>query len=556
MPISIDKLAFDEQIIVKQLKTDLKDDWFPDPIGFADFFDGNLIGKIVSSNCDTNSGNYKPSERNLFNVPKSNFTLRYALETGIADRAIYHALSRQLQVHFDKIISWRAFSHRIQQDGSSNKENRRNTKYSFRNGVMAWADFLGCVTEKIRSDSFLLSTDLANYFENISIATLKSEMISMTPSLELNSEAEAVVLAQIEQLFSYLTCWTYTADRGLPQNRDASSFLANVYMRRVDVAMEQQGFEYFRYMDDIKIVCASEAEARRALKALILELRAVGQSVNSGKTGIIPSTDLEKIKDHLGAGSIEMKRIASAWQTKSLKPIARSFVPLKKLTLDTLFKKKVDSREFRFCIPRLVTLAHCKEFEVPPEYFCDITPLIINALDHSPAATDMICRYLRVVDLNDDQYRILLDHLTSDGRKIYNYKNYRIWILLTQRNFRSDVALELARDTVRQRDDDATRAGATVYLGAMGSMKDRQFIAERFSSLKSFLGQRSALIAVQEVHFKSKKGGGASIREHVQPYLRGDLVGSYTKLNRSGKYVSPLETVSISSYVDLERDYD
>lgn len=556
MPIIIDHITLDEDIVEKQLKNDFRDDWFPDALGYSDYFDAGLLPSIVAKNFDRHHGQYEPSKASLLNIPKSNFTLRYALETSIADRAVYHALAVQLQAHFDKLISWRAFSHRLPTNVALMEERRSSVKYTFRPSVRAWSDFLGCVQERLAAGAVLLSTDLANYFENINLELLRNAMEGLVPQLDGEAAQKAKIRGQIEQLFNYLPHWSYSAERGLPQNRDASSFLANVYMRPVDAAMIGKGYEYFRYMDDIKVVCDDEATARKALKDLILMLRPLGQSVNSGKTAIVSSEDSKRVAELLNAGSVEMKRIASAWQSKSLKSIQRSFLPLKRLTLEVLRANRYDSREFRFCINRLETLARCAEFDVPAAFFAEMTSLVIDGLEHAPVATDSICRYLRAVDLSEEQLLAIFGHLADQKKAIYNWKNYRIWILLTQKEFRSEASIHFAKETIKAHGDDPTRAGATVYLGAMGSQADRHFIAERFHSLSSFLGQRAAIIGAQEVHFKARKKGGISINEHVRPHLRADLLGCYKALSRRGVYVSALEPLSITNFVDFERDYD
>lgn len=556
MAITIGYLTIDDEVIEKQLKNDFRDDWFPDAIGYDDYFRAGLLSSIIGKNYSDNHGMYQPSTAFLFNIPKANFTLRYALETSLTDRAIYHALAVRLLPQYDGFISWRVFSHRLDTATAATEAHRSHLKYTFRNGIAAWQDFLGCVNAKLAPNKVLLSTDLANYFENINLRTLRDEMLALVSEMAGEAHDKATTRGQVGQLFTYLSRWAFTEDKGLPQNRDASSFLANLYMRSVDQAMIEQGYEYFRYMDDIKIVCDDEAAARGALKRLILALRPVGQFVNSGKTSIVSTSDREKIREYLGSGSDEMKKIDSAWKTKSLKPIARSFLPLKTLALQTLHSRRYDSREFRFCIGRLETLARCKEFNVPAGYFADVTPLVMDGLDRAPVATDQICRYLRAVDLTATEVATLVQHLTEPSKCLYNWKNYQIWILLTQKGFRSEPVSRMARDIIAARGDDPTRAGASIYLGAIGSQEDRLFIAAHFHSLSSFLGQRAALIAVQEVHFKSREKGGVCINDHVGPHLREDLKGSYRALRRGGKYVLPLKPVSITHYVDLERDYD
>lgn len=553
MAVQLGSVSFDEDVVIKQLKIDFKDDWFPDPIGYSDFISAGLLPSIIRDNFQRNHGEYNPAKALLLNVPKSNFTLRYALETSFTDRAIYHSLAMHLLRFYDPVISQWVFSHR---SGSRENGGRSDPKYVFRNGIQAWSDFLGCVQSAARPGTVLLSTDLANYFENISLTKLKEIMLELVPALSADANEKAQIRQLVEQLFGYLTSWSFNGDRGLPQNRDASSFLANIYMRSVDQVMLERGYDYFRYMDDIKIVCSSEAAAKLALKELVLALRPLGQVVNGGKTAIVPSDDADAMRKCLDMPSIEMKRIDAAWSSKSLALISRTFVPLKRLTLDVLRHKNFNSREFRFCISRLETLGRCSEFKVPEAYFDDITPLVIDGLDSSPVSTDQICRYLRVVHISDDDYATLISHLSDGERAIYNWKNYRLWVLLTQRQYRSDQLIARAKQVVLERGDDPTRAGASLYLGAFGDISDRELIATKFSELESFLGQRNAVIAVQELHFRPAPNKNVSIATHVRDHLREDLKGTYRALNRGGVYFEELEPVSITRFVDQERDYD
>ncbi|MGO7544405.1 RNA-directed DNA polymerase [Rhizobium leguminosarum] len=551
MTIQCGSLALDAEKIEKQLRQDFRDDWFPDPINYSDMFSGDVLEGYISSNIENNDGEYRPIKAQLLNIPKANFTLRYALETSLADRAIYHGLASELLPYFDHLISWQVFSHRL--PTAERDKERVGTKYMFRSGVRAWSDFLGCVEAKLSPNSVLLSTDLANYFENISIPLLRTRFLDLVPQAA-PEQLQPEIQARIEELFTYLSAWCFKEDRGLPQNRDASSFLANIYMREVDIRMIEAGFQYYRYMDDIKIVCDSKASARKALKEFVLALRPIGQFVNSGKTKIVSAEDRELIKECLAAGSVEMKRIATAWNSKSLKPISRTLVPLKNLMLRTLREEKFDSREFRFCISRLETLARCSEFNVPPDYFAEVTSRIIDGLDIAPVATDQMVRYLRSVSLDDEAQQALVEHVSHPDKTIYNWKNYRIWLLLAQRGICTNELKVLARQIIEAREDDPTRAGASLYLGCLGTKADREFIAERFSSLTSYLGQRAAILAVQELHF-SGKGGNVTIKDAVAPFLRSDLRGTYSNLKRAGTYVAELEPLSVTNFLDLERDY-
>jgi len=84
MEIDLGTLRLDARLLIKRLQNDLNDDWFPDPIKYADLLAGDALATQISQNFEANQGEYRPSKSTLFNVPKPNFTLRYGLETGLA----------------------------------------------------------------------------------------------------------------------------------------------------------------------------------------------------------------------------------------------------------------------------------------------------------------------------------------------------------------------------------------------------------------------------------------------------------------------------------------
>ena len=252
----------------------------------------------------------------------------------------------------------------------------------------------------------------------------------------------------------------------------------------------------------------------------------------------------------LNPGEKEIQQIDSIWETRSLRPISRSFPLLRDLTLRKLCSGEVDSRAFRFCIKRLEALARCPEFEVPDTYFVNITPLVIKALSEYPASTDELSRYLSAVPTGEDDLTRIAMHLRDSSRNYYTWQSYRLWTLLVQKGYRNSDLLSFAMEVVRSGSDDANRCGATLYSGAFGDKRIRIEIAERFPDLDSFIGQRAALLAIQELHFRPH------VEDHIAPAIRNDLRNVYRGLKRRGLYVAPPEPFPITRILDMERHYD
>ena len=182
--------------------------------------------------------------------------------------------------------------------------------------------------------------------------------------------------------------------------------------------------------------------------------------------------------------------------------------------------------------------------------FPKITPLVINALSDHPASTDELARYIRAVPTTDEDLNQVAELLKDASRNYYTWQTYRLWLLLIQKNYFDTILLDYAMDVVRTQEDNAARSGATLYAGVFGSENERIDIAKGFSELNSFMGQRSAILAVQELHFRPH------IHNYVAPHVRDDLKNVYRNLNRSGNYVAPPLPTSITRVLDRERDYD
>ena len=541
--IDLGTVQLDEQSLFKQLRHDLKDDWFPDALDYDDLFEDSLLSNHISDIFTENSGRFTASKRSIFNIPKSNFTIRYALETGLADRAIYHGLVSFLVPRLDPLIPWNVFNHRHDAaDGRS--------RYMFRRAIPAWRDFAGVVENATTGQSVLLSTDLSNYYENIDLATLRQTLESVVPNSNCSAQEKSQLRNHINILFDCLATWTFDGRRGLPQNRDASSFLANIYMLPIDRHMLSRGYMYYRYMDDIKIVCENLHDARRALKELIVQLRDRGLSINSKKTTFCAGSDRAQLSQILDAGSLAMQQIDQIWQSRAIGPILRSIPTLKNLTLSSLSANVTDSREFRYYIKRLEFLARCREFNVPDTFFNSVTSAIVAAAPDNPATTDQFVKYLVAAGKPNSDYSPIIDFLTDADRSFYTWQNFRLWLALAQLGV-TTPSLRQRANALLQGADNATRAGAMLHLGATGTDADREQIAAHFSSLESFLGQRSALIAIHSLPYRP------IVRDQVQPYVRADLRGVYRALHRASRgYFKPVQPMALTDAVDVERDYD
>jgi hypothetical protein len=73
---------------------------------------------------------------------------------------------------------------------------------------------------------------------------------------------------------------------GLPQGLSISASLAELWASRLDRAAAEKGLVWFRYVDDIAVVCPSSRDADDAMDWLLPFLRELGLEHSTAKTGI------------------------------------------------------------------------------------------------------------------------------------------------------------------------------------------------------------------------------------------------------------------------------
>lgn len=120
------------------------------------------------------------------------------------------------------------------------------------------------------------------------------------------------------------------------------------------------------------------------------------------------------------------------------------------------------------------------------------------------------------------------------------------------KGFKDEDSVHMAKKRVLQSDGAAERAGAVLYVGAMGSLEDRRFLSERFESFGEHLSQRNALIAVHEIDFNM------GIKQNVKNHVLPSLEGTYRRLREGffGQYFRPLPRVPTIEICDEVSCYD
>lgn len=253
----------------------------------------------------------------------------------------------------DPKLSTGLFSHRLRAG---------NSKCIFLPSVEQEKKFLEAAKTELRKNRrfWLLVTDLSQYFETIRFPNLKRQLDGLLRDVGGGPALKECVAT----LIRCLSEWSPYDKYGLPQNHDASSFLGNAMLDGTDKLMERAGYRILRYMDDIRIVVGSEADARKALMMLVACLRDIGLGLNSAKTDVL-APDSQRIEEYLPVAHADVTTIELAIGTKDRAQVQGIVELLFQKANALLACGKVGDRVFRFCLNRIVSLRRYRNLDLP-----------------------------------------------------------------------------------------------------------------------------------------------------------------------------------------------
>lgn len=246
------------------VKKDIKDNFAFDVIDYEDV-KTNIDFVIQSLESQISSDRYHPSPLLKLGIPKNRYSVRPGTIVNIVDFIVLYAIVQQVTGLLDPILSDSVFAYRLnpkagksgqhlfanrQPEAGANeevaeqKDNRpgedgseEDNAFDFPyNWFPNWIQFH--LSSKHAAEEFqsVAVTDITAYFENISLDILRSLLKENLPPRDPSQDL-------IERLFRLFEYWDWTpsgnlpTNIGLPQGNDISSFLANLYLIKLDKEM-------------------------------------------------------------------------------------------------------------------------------------------------------------------------------------------------------------------------------------------------------------------------------------------------------------------------------
>jgi len=477
------KKSLDLSCAAKWLIEDAKDDFFPDALGFREI--KHLETEYLSQREHRIFQLHSFPSRTEY-VPKSNGMLREAVWLHPIHRLQYLAILHYLIPRIDGHLSKDVYSYRL--DASDPQS------HPFAKTIDRWKayhnDFRAACLDN--DTNAVLLADISSFYDHISVEKLCFKLEAILGTSIQDSDNE--VIGFLKNLLQSCSMTGY----GIPQNYDPSSFFGSMYLHLVDREMEASRFNYFRWVDDIKICAKNRAQALRALHKLQQELAKERLFLASDKTKIILKGTTEfdqlvRVEDDLLIS--ETEEALARGQRSEIE--AKVQICLERFRFHAT--DQGDDRKIRAFANRLL---QCAAF---PELRQQIEP-VINEL----IAPRLVSHVSRTEDwlkmLNEASSSTAFTYtaqLLINEKSVFDWQRFHLWRFLTCIECsipRLNEYLDAAKSVATSHVSELEASQAILFLGRRGSNEDRESLfTAYFTPQRSYVIQRSVLIAIQEM---------------------------------------------------------
>jgi len=467
---------------------DARDDFFPDPLRYVDI---KRFSKEFLKRTEHTLLIHKLHQPECYEIPKANYLIRNAISLKLQARIIYLALLQKLAPYINPIIPSTTYSYRIP---NNCKVDQGEYPFSTEQSMSQWHEYINDFRRLSILDDckYIVITDLANFFDHIRIDNFVGQlrMIICQNCSDTALESYLMKLKELLESFS-------TTGYGIPQNYDPSSFFCSAYLSSLDLTMQREGYRFFRYVDDIRMVASSKAEVRKSLHRLQKVIRDFGLYLSSAKTKIYEkgSPEFEKIVD------VTDDRILSDYEETLKKQDALQI----ESTIPDLFEKlkyhdktSCDDRKFRAYANKLLKTAEFNEFgnKILPK----LKEYAFERLRTHPERSDSWSRFISP-DVDEECQKELLYILTHDDYREISWQ--RMWIfetLLRADELKIDGCIDEARKVSDKDPCSFVRGRAILFRGKFGDDIERERIACDFFKMNESIDiKRAVVISVKDM---------------------------------------------------------
>ena len=262
-----------------------------DPLDYIDF-ELELTSNLNDIIYEIKDNKYKPKHPYTHLSAKVKGINRPTVILDIKDALIYRFCIEQIEDELIEKTRQKNIRGGIKITGNVNPNNDGDY---YEKWFKDWKDHQDNLKESLERKKYLVTTDIASYFENINILVLKDAIRSDIQGKKMIVNLLFYLLENIHIRYEYEVN-NYT---GLPQEDiDCSRLLAYyfLYPHDDDIAKfcKEHDAEYYRFVDDMSITVNDEVTGRKALKRITESLRRLNLVSSIEKTLITESDKAKK----------------------------------------------------------------------------------------------------------------------------------------------------------------------------------------------------------------------------------------------------------------------
>ena len=411
--LEVNGAVLDMEKAIKRMQHDLVDDWYFDPLHYIDMCDTDYVLDYFSRS--GHRQDYRPSQMEVFYLPKKSFVLRKAMVGTFMDRLLYMGAVGQIGSLIDSHLSRFVYSARYNTDSLQ--------PGLIVKGVEQWIKMNYLISDWVNGaeDGCLVKLDMLNYYDTIN----KNILVSLLNEIAETDNDKAItrLLGTLLRGFSDLE-----VNHGIPQNSDASSLLATFYVSHVDEFILSKAIHYCRFMDDMYFVAKNIYEARDLLQTIEKHLRQLDLSLNSEKIKFVKlndKTEKEAFLKELSLFDVEKSKISYLIRSSSKGRRMNAIALLVKQMGIALGQSKdknnkENDRALKFSVSVFSSM-HLKLDSDWADFYEKLTILTEGQVD-IPGHTPLLCRLISSIsgerDISDIKQSVK-KLLLRDGVSIY-----------------------------------------------------------------------------------------------------------------------------------------
>lgn len=165
----------------------------------------------------------------------------------------------------------------------------------------------------------LIECDISNFYDRLNLHRLESTLLSIR---DIDTDA-------VKLLNKLLLYWSNRDSYGIPVGSNASRILAEAVLTNVDKYLEEKGIEFYRFVDDYRILANNATEAHKYLTVLIERLQIEGLFINSNKTNIREVFKVDKKSNEENENEVKDEKLKEDTNTPTIIRGYSGLIPLK-----------------------------------------------------------------------------------------------------------------------------------------------------------------------------------------------------------------------------------